>query len=56
VSFDVAISVQRSAGLCYGMQKIVYKTGLMEHARQMAVQRLVEGFDRRYISEGEPET
>jgi len=23
VSFDVAISVQRSAGLCYGMQKIV---------------------------------
>jgi len=56
VSFDVPLSVQRSAGLCYGMQKIVFKPGLLEHARQMAVQRLVEGFDRRYTSEGEMET
>jgi hypothetical protein len=52
VSFDVPMSVQRSSGLCYGMQKIVYKPGLMEQARQMAVQRLVEGFDLRFTSEG----
>jgi len=51
VSFDVPLSVQRSTGLCYGMQKIIYKPGLMEQARRMAVQRLVEGFDLRFISE-----
>jgi hypothetical protein len=55
VSFEVAIPVQRSAGLCYGMQQIAYKPGLMEGARQVAVQFLIEGFDGRNLSESEPE-
>ena len=52
VGFDVALSAQRSAGLCYGMQKITFKPGLMEHARQLAINRLIEGFDNRDLSLG----
>ena len=47
VGFEVAAAVQRSAGLCYGVQQIFYKPGLLEKARHMAVERLVEGWDSR---------
>jgi len=47
VGFEVASAAQRSAGLCYGVQQIFYKPGLLERARRMAVERLIEGWDGR---------
>ena len=45
--------MQRSAGLCYGMQQIAYKPGMLERARQLATIRLVEGYDSRDLPERE---
>ncbi|MGD8823172.1 MAG: hypothetical protein PVG63_08735, partial [Anaerolineales bacterium] len=43
IGFDPAI--QRSLGLCYGVQRIAYMPGLLEVARRMATDDLIEGYD-----------
>ena len=53
VGYDVSSAVQRSAGLCYGIQQIAYKPGMLERARQFSTIRLVEGYDNRGLPERE---
>jgi hypothetical protein len=39
---NMAAQFQRSIGLCYGVLQITYKPGLLETARDMAINRLLE--------------
>lgn len=41
----VSGDTQRSVGLCYGVQQITYKPGLLEAARNLAVEKLIRGVD-----------
>jgi hypothetical protein len=36
---------QRSLGLCYGVQRITFSPGMLEKARRLATQRLIEDYD-----------
>lgn len=53
VGFDVPHHVQRSAGLCYGVQQIAFKPGMLDRARQIATERLITGVDARGAASGQ---
>jgi hypothetical protein len=50
VGMQVAPLTRRSAGLCYGIQQIALKPGMLARAREIATTMLVEGVDRRFAA------
>jgi hypothetical protein len=42
---DMSRNTQRSIGLCYGVQQITYKPGLLEQARNLAIDKLIHSVD-----------
>jgi hypothetical protein len=48
---DASPALQRSAGLCYGVQQITFKPGLLDMARDMAIACLSEAVDAYFATD-----
>jgi DNA helicase HerA-like ATPase len=46
VGYQATNEIQRSVGLCFGIQQVTFRPGMLEGARHMAIERLIDGVDR----------